>query len=709
MKVKAVLEAAQLKELAEQRRRFRLSGWAQPAAITAAGPAAAAKPNSAFEEIGSVGYQPQTERLEAVIYINHPFGYGGRLCGQGTREYVRFFASADNGATWQDLGVQSVQVWDIPEGTEGRRRLEYAVTQPHIFDRWICRRPRILRVRAILSWNAVPPAGQPHHVPVWGEIHDTHIQVEPKRRLGLKDLAAVDPKFADILADIVSEGAMLEAAPKPVPLGALVEQYRKADVAPRRFLYPLLAEAHAKPMLAGPGLVQQIEGLGVSIAALDLDELLEPGDGNTAFEELEAIGYDPERDDLVGVIRVKRPFGYGGNSCTDGSREHVTFWADLNRNGTFETCIGTASVRVYDVPDIPPEGLEFAVHLPARLLRQRMPCREGPVLIPIRAILSWAVPIPCAAPDRTPTWGNRLETLVHVRPGRRPGDAVDPWLSRVGEIPVDDIDGAGYIQNGIAVASGAWFNNAPFGGRITLAGTILNGTAATRYRVMIRKAGVGAFVPLGLEPGGITLAVTTPGPTTTWITTHADIDGYYAYQDHSPTHYVEGNILAAWQTGAAEHGETYELRVDVFDPLNPGVDIESNVVTVKVDNQAPSVSLAFTSLAGDCAHFAENSVFTGTFSAVDPHFGSFGFEILPSVPANGVLPVPASGASAALGGAIADPGVVAGSFSLNTAGMAPCGYALVLHVWDRTNVDSGYRHNHAKDSVGFCLGNPPQG
>jgi hypothetical protein len=676
--------------------------------------------NSFYEEIGSVGYQPQTERLEAVIYVNQPSGYGGGLCGNGTLEYVRFFVSANNGATWDDLGVSAVQVWDVPEGTEGRRRLEYAVTRPHIFERWICKRPRILKVRAILSWNAIPPAGNANHTPIWGEVHDTWILVQPKQQLVVGDLkAVVDAKLVSELEDLIGPKTVFAAQAKPVPMKALAAQYKKAEVEPKRFLFPMLAEAHAKPaMFSGGQFFGSIfEEIGVNLADLDLSDLFDPGDGNTSYEELEAIGYDPELDDLVGVIRIKKSAGYSGGTCSNGSIEYVTFWADLNHNGTFETCLGTAQVQVFDVADLPEGGLEFAVHLPARLLRYRQPCQKGPVIVPIRAILSWATPVPCATPNTTPTWGNRLETLVHVRPGREVGTELDPWLSRVGEIPQNFIDGAGYIQNGTAVASGATFNNAPFGGRITLAGTIINGTSATRYRPMIRKAGVGAFVPMPLEPGGITLAITTPGPTTTWTTIHADADGYYAYQDYAANHYVEGNILAAWYTGAAEHGETYELRVDVDDPLDPLNDIESNVVTVHVDNEPPVLTLGFTSLAGDCAHFQENAVFTGEFTIADPHFGSFHFEILPNGPANGVLPMPASGASLWLGGAIADPGVAAGVFTLETGGgtppppgpMAPCGYALVLHAYDRTNVNSGYGGNYAKDSIGFCLGNPPQG
>src|SRR4051794_32453033 len=59
--------------------------------------------NTTYEELGCIGYQPQTERLEAVVYVKQPNGYGGKLCSVGSREYVRFYFSFDNGGTWTDL------------------------------------------------------------------------------------------------------------------------------------------------------------------------------------------------------------------------------------------------------------------------------------------------------------------------------------------------------------------------------------------------------------------------------------------------------------------------------------------------------------------------------------------------------------------------------------------------------------------------------
>ena len=79
-----------------------------------------------------------------------------------------------------------------------------------------------------------------------------------------------------------------------------------------------------------------------------------------------------------GARRVKKPLGYSGGLCTQGSREYVTFWADLNANGFFETCLGTASVQVHDIAEVPSQGLEYAVFLPVDFGPYRRPCQAGP-------------------------------------------------------------------------------------------------------------------------------------------------------------------------------------------------------------------------------------------------------------------------------------------------------------------------------------------
>jgi hypothetical protein len=120
-----------------------------------------------------------------------------------------------------------------------------------------------------------------------------------------------------------------------------------------------------------------------------------------------------------------------------------------------------------------------------------------------------------------------------------------------------------------------------------------------------------------------------------------------------------------------------------------------------VNNDSPVATV--TPTFGECGKLAPGDTITGVFTATATDFGSFGFTILPAVPANGVLPSPPSGISVELGGAIADPGVVNESFKIDTTGMEPCGYSLTIGVWDRTNVNSGQTSNYNQNSAGFCL------
>jgi hypothetical protein len=134
--------------------------------------------NTTYEEIGCVGFQPEVNQLESVVFIKQPTGYGGDICSAGTPEYVRFYISFDNGTTWQDRGLESFTAYDIPEGTSGSKRLEHAVTGQIDPPKTFCFLPNLALVRAILSWNAQPPPNDPNFTPVWGSVHDTHIQID---------------------------------------------------------------------------------------------------------------------------------------------------------------------------------------------------------------------------------------------------------------------------------------------------------------------------------------------------------------------------------------------------------------------------------------------------------------------------------------------------------------------------------------------------
>ena len=137
--------------------------------------------NTHYEELGCVGFHPQQNHLEAVVYVYQPSGYGSDICGAGTPEYVRFYLSFDKGSIWQDQGMTSFQAFNVPQGTEGGKRLEFAASLAVNPLRRFCIFDPLIQVRAILSWNDPPPANQPGWKPVWGNVREATIQIEPRR------------------------------------------------------------------------------------------------------------------------------------------------------------------------------------------------------------------------------------------------------------------------------------------------------------------------------------------------------------------------------------------------------------------------------------------------------------------------------------------------------------------------------------------------
>ena len=673
--------------------------------------------NTTYEELGCVGYQPQFRKLEAVVYLKQNGGYGGGLCSPGTQEYVRFYLSYDNGATWQDQGITNFTAYDMP--FDGR--LEYAVTLDINPPERICFTENLPLVRAILSWTDMPPANTPDFPPVWGNVKEVRIQIGAWK---LPDLDAFFthaklklPPVLEALLDTKQPVALLKQ--QPLSAVQLFERYKGKDVPPHRFLHKQLANTLTQPQIA------QLAGspFGISSTAIDWASILDlylSTDGNTSYEELTCIGLEPKDDLLVGVIKIKLPNGFSGGLCEFGSQQYVAFWIDYGSGWNYA---GTTSVTVHDISNVPADGLHYAVFLPVNLTAHRKPCDKGPVTARVRAILSWNTPPPPANPNYKPVWGNREETLIHIKPGPDVDGQV-PFLSSVGDVAEINIDGNGKA-NGSTIHTGLACADSPFGGRIVMSGLVSNPTPGLRYRVM-RKPHLAsdiAYVPMTTEPGGLDLFLNEfdgVNWTQTLITIHADSAGWYPYEDYSFNHAIEKHVLHVWYSTAGEDGHTFDMRIEL-DTDNDGVmDSHGNVVSVLVDNTPPDVALDINLGVGvQCADFALGAIFSGHYTATDAYFGSFSFEIQPSGPPNypthGVLPAPPGGSSVFYGGGIADPGVAGGVYTVNTGVVAgppsvgpmdPCGYAIILHVWDRTNVNSGGGHNYDKRSVGFCLQAP---
>lgn len=133
--------------------------------------------------------------------------------------------------------------------------------------------------------------------------------------------------------------------------------------------------------------------------------------GDTRFEELTCIGYNPVTEILTAIIEIKEGSGYLGGPCTDGSHEYIRFYLDYGDGSWVDH--GTASFNIHDLGF--PENLCYAVSIKIEPKKTSC-CDRDPVLPQVRAILSWNVEPPANTPDYYPVWGNRQERVIQIEP-----------------------------------------------------------------------------------------------------------------------------------------------------------------------------------------------------------------------------------------------------------------------------------------------------
>jgi hypothetical protein len=644
--------------------------------------------NTHYEEIACLGYHPQQERLEAVVYVYQPSGYGTDICGPGSPEYVRFYLSFDHGATWQDQGITSFQAFNIPEGTEGGKRLEYAVSLPVDPKRKLCFFDPLIRVRAILSWNNPPPANQPNWTPVWGNVREANILVEPRRFIFPPEIFEVAKvKLPPLLQDAIAPDVPIQTTTKTLGAAELAVQYKDKGVPVHRFAFKeISAFVSAQTSVSAESFAAFLPDIAIDPGIIDV--LFPKKDGDISYEELKCIGLDPNHPDtLVGVIQVKKSSGYSGGPCTNGSLEYVTFWADFDGNGTFESCLGTASVRVYDL-NLPQQGVYYAVRLPVNLNEHRRPCQKGPQVVRIRAILSWNVAVPCANPNQVPTWGNREETLINIAPA---AGAPAGKIAILGGIPVAHINDVTGLTTPTAVFATNNFppdalgRPCPFAGRVTVQGAPLLGYS---YKVEVTPSGGGAPTAV------VTNLILTRLDGTTFTHSANLVTGRF---DYLPFDQNVNSVLAQWNTTG---DASWVVKLSTFDGGGNLVGTDTHLI--QLDNTGPDASITITTGTGDCGKFPIGTLLSGSFVARDDYLGSYSLGIEPAVNPPGVgVPSPDSG----LVNTSPAPG---DAWSLDTTGMKSCGYVIRVVAVDRAIVNSQSVGHHSPDSAGFCLEAPEE-
>ncbi|HTU44664.1 MAG TPA: hypothetical protein VMF91_06355 [Bryobacteraceae bacterium] len=642
--------------------------------------------DTSYEQLGCVGYSPSLSRLEAVVSIKETSGYDGGVCSTGSQEYVRFYLSFDGGKTWQDQGVASFTAYDIP----GPKPLEYSVAVPVTLPEEICFIENLPLVRAILSWNYVPPANTPAFTPAWGNVVNVSIQSPAFKLIILEQLLALSKvQLPESVLQAVDVQQAIPAAPKKsLSVAGVSELYKGKPVPAARFLYPEIAKLSVVQTPAS------LSAVDVNIG--DIIGTILSTSGNTDYEELDCVGLDVNRSMLAGVVKMKLPYGFNGGLCTAGSTEYVAFYVDWGSGFQY---VGTATLNVHDISSLPANGLEYAVTVPVDLASHMQPCDKGPQTAKVRAILSWQTAPPTNNPNYVPAWGNQSNALVQI-PSGQPFQVGTPNIAIIGGIGVAQIDTTGVTARPGTTLPGALFalqgtpadpydpsRQCPFGQRIVVQGLP---SVGFKYRVWVQDTS-SAFPMMLTEPVLVTngLGVSTnngPGP-----------GGFFTYLDNSQN--IDDN-LAYWDSTG---NDLYNLWLEIADSSGTVIGRTPNYL-IQVDNTQPIADIHIDS-GGDCKQFNPSTTPTinGHFVATESGTGTtgqIGHYSLGTLTSSSITPNEPSPSSG-----ISDTGPAPGAtWSLSLTGMPSCGYVVQLDVWDNTILDSapGLWNGKSAD-VGFCI------
>jgi len=678
--------------------------------------------DTTYEQITCVGYNPQLQELSGIVKINLNAGYNGGSCTDGSKEYVRFFINY--GTAWQDLGVQSFDVHDIPHTTENP--LDYALNLHFVPTEEHCcfESPVLPQVRAILSWSIVPPAGDAAYIPIWGNVLNVNIQIAPEisfsclLKNGLTNIGAVvaSEKVATLATSLPAAAINTEALKQavaaqkaPVSLPDLVKAYGNT-VPPERVGFTTVTNALSLGTVNTTQVHAELATAGLDIAKII--PVINKPNYNTTYEEVKCVGLNRDTSVLNATVNLKQSSGFSGGLCTAGSREYVAFYMDFGSGWVY---MGTSSVGVHDISPLPAGGLSYNVELPVNLLPyQKVGC-QNVYLAKVMAILSWNQ-LPPVNPAWIPVWGNMIQAWVEIENTLVAGGDKKPYIEYIATLPATKVNTTtGLVDKTLGSPDPTVdiYDGYSFNGSIAIMGIISsppdsndNPALEMKYRIMLKKASqpASAYAPV-TNSFYVSQTVISGGIPTTNTVLQTNTGGYYNYLvDYTPPTIVTvfGDLLG-------------ELLLPDSDLYNFYIEIDggatTSVYTVKTDVHPPTAVINIDN-GQDCGTLKQGNPVTGTYSISDIENNCLGveFEFLYLPPGTSSALTVDGVATAFDALALVPAAGKNGTWAVTTTSLTPCGYNIRIYTFDKTVVcyhtlsyAYGITDQYNYATMGFCL------
>ncbi len=665
-----------------------------------------------WEELECLGYNPELSRIEAVVNIKRSAGYSGNMCNIGSPEFVRFFIDYNDGNGFEDLGFSSFRAFDISDAPPGQQHPISNMVYKNIDvsgKKKFCNNEVIVTLRAVLSWNAIP-SNDPNQTPVYGNVLDAEAVLKPFK-LNFQFPAII---VHSQLNEFVEENKIINENAK-IDVSAFIKENLKQDISPSRAIAQLMTTTNAS--VSNDDFISDIKNIDLSNLGINFDDLLidlGKKDFNVDFEEIVSVGLNSAEDTFGAVINIKKPIGYGGSLCKNGSLEYVSFFADFNGNGTYEKYLGTSSVKVNNIQSIPAEGLKYAVFLKTDLHQYLKECGD-PQIIKIRAILSWANAPDPTNPNQDVAWGNRMDVLVRLRAKSNTQTGI---IYSIGNVKTDNISSSGLAYPG---GNNNRNNNRPWGGMITVKGGIdMSGLpSTTKYRVEYSKDG-NDYLPVTTTQKITTIDFNNSNPFKEETLT--DGNGWFPYlanHDENNLIVIYDNVLATWPSHNFEGDYFIRVSYTKDDPsLNTANIQHSAAIKIKLDNRRFRVNNAFdannildanldvdmTLDGGVCKVYEQGASITGRVKVKDAYYGGYNLQVQPAsqIIDSGGLVNYAPGA-VLNNSSITETGPLNEPFSIDTGKLQKCGYTLRLRGYERTIINNSHQFPIGDKYIGFSV------